>query len=344
LPKTERPIGDLLIGSHANERGVLSLDLAFWGIAETGLIIRSASVSYEWLEDAGTKLNISPDVLKDSQGNVVTRCVRIFGCQIGSAEPLMNKLKAAFGGLMQVRAPRFYDCLSRNYKGALEYLEYGFEVTSLDKLEGVALVDAFTKAGHKYYDNESAVPEGRWTEWIKGAPSQPIINLVPPVEGKPTDPQALVVLWRFENDHTTFDFPLKLDGAPKGRDKKGRIERQNYVKKNFTEDPDLAPLFDKNKHEYPIFKRERENGKYFESMEKYVEGFDWWREESGKWRGHRCLYICRVPIVKIPTDSNEKPIYTKEAKNELLYNYWPKQGIGIHLGLDENDSNLFTTV
>src|SRR5262245_55964569 len=83
-----KPIGDVLIGTHANDEGQLFISM-FSG--------QSGPTLFETLEttlsDPKKSVKIPDPLIGFKPGNPITHAVHIKGCNIGNAQPFLLKLK-----------------------------------------------------------------------------------------------------------------------------------------------------------------------------------------------------------------------------------------------------------
>src|SRR5436190_15042005 len=97
-----KPIGDLLIGTHANEEGQLSIPM-FPG--------QSDWTKFETLEDtlsdAKKSIKIPDGLIGFTAGDPISHAVHLKGCNVGNAQPFLIKLEDAFGGNVNVTAQKF---------------------------------------------------------------------------------------------------------------------------------------------------------------------------------------------------------------------------------------------
>ena len=159
------PIRHLLIHSHANDEGLLFIQLA------TG---NSREIVYEDLEEASRtgRIRIASEYLEprplDQSGNTIAPEIMIRGCRIGLAVPFLRQLKTALGGQFNVSAPKYFMAVAQYTRpaGYLEYLAYGFTITSKTRIRTKSLaLRAFAAGGFTRYDG-SSVTHQNLSRWI----------------------------------------------------------------------------------------------------------------------------------------------------------------------------------
>ena len=179
-PTVNRPIGDLIVGTHAGSKGFLSIPLS------RGQRGRS---DFEAFEDArdGTSDSVQvPDSLIGfSTGDPITHSFHIKGCNVGRnrsdttrtpAAPFLIKIKEALGGHVSVTAPKHFHGLDpAPGLGIFEYMAYEFKLGVLPTLgprrrlrgfvDQAAALAAFRAGGFRYIDG-TPVPNDDWIPLI----------------------------------------------------------------------------------------------------------------------------------------------------------------------------------
>ena len=125
-PDISFPVGDLLIGSHANRFGVLSMRMYRRQKGRTDF-----EKLVETLDPAKPAKSIKiPDAMIDyTDGDSITHSFDIKGCNIGKSEPFLTKLKEALGNHISVSAPiHFHGLTPIPSLGIFEYMAYEFSV------------------------------------------------------------------------------------------------------------------------------------------------------------------------------------------------------------------------
>jgi hypothetical protein len=179
------PVGDLVVGAHANSEGQLFILMYPSQVDVAGR--PTSRTEYENLEQtmeasaAGLLRRIRID--DDTIGFTTpppTHFLYFKGCNLGKAGPFLTKLKEALGGHVTVSAPRHFQGVVRvtrkGNNGSFEYMCYEFQVqtpaVALPKggFRGFAtradLIDAFDAAGHQYLGGFD-VPKDDWEKkWV----------------------------------------------------------------------------------------------------------------------------------------------------------------------------------
>jgi hypothetical protein len=161
-----KPIGDILLASHANSQGFLTTAAMFPG--------QRVSTSFEILEDTisdtSKSIAIPDSLIGFVTGNPVTHNFHLRGCNIGKATPFLNKMKEALGGNVKLTVSLHFDefVLNAGY-GVWESLFYEFRLIRKTAFGSRAdYITALDAAAFKYYDG-SLVP---LTEWKKLVPAK----------------------------------------------------------------------------------------------------------------------------------------------------------------------------
>jgi hypothetical protein len=321
-----KPVGDLLIASHGNDRGFMQIDL------DSG---SGTHITYEALEQAVTKGSIRiPDALIQKTGQPASSTVRIRGCRIGREEPFMKKLKEALGGAVGVTAPRHFHFVTVvPALGAFEYLCYAsFHITRPTKFDHKdALVAAFQAARFTFID-DSGVPAERWADWIPGNADQARHSVPMTVDFGETIGNRTTGTVSFLNgaveyrhDVLTSDSPWTIENVtePPPDDAAGRSLLKSNLK--------LEATF-QGAHDYPVYRRFGHR-----STDEYVDNWSWtftWNRETKRLDcvGTRHEYTILVPIT--------------DAKKHLIFNFHPASGtrLPVVAKLTEADDRLFLTV
>jgi hypothetical protein len=328
-----KPIGDLLLISHGNDTGWMSLDLdsaagTTTTYAELKTILDPANVHRK------TALRIPPTLYTPTGGTPGPTRVLLGGCRVGKAPKFVDALKDVLGGVVPIVAPRHFHMYSplirrqktprRNiFMGTYEFLCYAFEATSLTPLDQ----DGLLKAMH---DNPKNLT-------IDG-------NAIPPATCK---------AWLGKNFHAargTFDMPVKV---PLGR----KIATQTTLSPgqlrhvpgtytvrltNPTADQRTLAGLRTTLSQYPAMQPAWGFPEYeqygHDTFDQFFKSFTW--TASGPktnpvvWVGSREDYLMLVPVTSmLPAD-----------KGKLFYNFFPPRGsttLSAFKELDETDSRLY---
>lgn len=178
------PVGDLLVGAHANSEGQLFILMYPNQVDIAGR--PTSRTEFENLEQtmeasaAGLLRRIRiDDHTIDFTTPPPTHFLHFKGCNLGRALPFLTKLKEALGNHVNVTAPKHFQgalrATRKGNNGSFEYMCYEFQVqtpaVALPKggFQGfatrTALIDAFDAAGHQYLSG--AVPKADWNKkWV----------------------------------------------------------------------------------------------------------------------------------------------------------------------------------
>ena len=179
------PVGDLVVGAHANSEGQLFILMYPSQVDVAGRA--TSRTEFENLEQtleasaAGLLRRIRiDDHTIDFTTPPPTHFLHFKGCNLGKAGPFLTKLKEALGGHVQVTAPKHFQGVVRvtrkGNNGSFEYMCYEFQVQTPavelpnGHFRGFAtradLIDAFDAAGHQYLGGFD-VPKADWDKkWV----------------------------------------------------------------------------------------------------------------------------------------------------------------------------------
>ena len=145
VPRAAGDIRHLFIVTHANNRAeiVVGLDPTHYSVKGP-----FTDTDFEDVDRAVASRNIEiPEglVIDGVPVTSATTAIRIMGCRIGSSKPFLEKLKQAMGGRITVIAPNHINWLGSHeaMNGALEFLQYDFEVTTLGTMTRKELITKF---------------------------------------------------------------------------------------------------------------------------------------------------------------------------------------------------------
>ncbi len=157
-----QPIGDPLIGAHANSEGHVFIPMYPGQRGNTEYEILDAT-----LADATKSIAIPDPLIGHTAGDPITHAVHCKGCNIGKARPYLVKFKEALGDHVNVTAPKhFHGLTPEPAYGVFEYMEYEFIIRRKDAFPSrAAALAAFQGGGFTLIDG-SAVPNASWTNWI----------------------------------------------------------------------------------------------------------------------------------------------------------------------------------
>ena len=152
----ELPIGNALIGSHANSEGFVFIEM-FADQAKVVATTQPGQSDFEVLQ-ATVDLRSSRTVNQDdpnlwSRGN---HFVHFIGCNIGKVTKFMNKFKETLAA-NQLTAPNHFHGLTYLKKDAnlYEFMAYEFKVFREDHFPNrTALIDAFKAGGFEMLNDQ----------------------------------------------------------------------------------------------------------------------------------------------------------------------------------------------
>jgi hypothetical protein len=317
--------------SHANIEGRLKVQLE-WGAADY--------TDYEDLKDAVTskKLVIDTSLLlpRPIDAGVPLPAKMIFwGCLIGRVPLYMKKMKEALGNQVTVAAP-LYDHIGAELlspSGAVEYMGYKFEASSLKQLKDKkAAIAAFIPSAEPRIDN-NPVPPKLWDEWVPNNPNAPSkpdewieipnnVNLPNIGVGKKVSvnaPRKFKYYARKLFGLGTGPIPLSKDPGTEAGYKKAM---KDYLIQN------VRSFMDKD---FPMYVRLG-----YKSMDDFMDGWNWHFKYDKKTDGlsfapDRHQYMMIQPITDLAT-------------GELIANFFPtgKKGTVTEL-IKDTDPRFFAT-
>lgn len=331
-PDIDTPIGNLYVISHANEEGWLQISL-------DDVRRRFGGTNYEVADEAEQSGSVDLDTFlfePDGGGPTLRRFLRIVGCNVGRAEPFVNKLSDAFGPHVRVRAPRHLNMIAERRRGMFECLNYSFELAVPDALaDRAAVVQAFRNHGFRFYEGTAADPN-LFEAWIPRRLNRSFLRRGGSVRsqhehGRPTlgrridGEERLRIGIELEHVRRTFNFSINFDGidAPTRRPKQMDALRDSIKR---------VPIFD-DAHPYPQYRRFG-----YDSVDEFIDGWSWrFDRPQGNRRRLNCTatrhdYRISVPLVEIQS-------------GHLLYNFIPLRGsdTAARFDIPENDPNLIYT-
>jgi hypothetical protein len=320
--------GNLIIGSHGTDEGVLQIALDIQSAVPTTFEVLKAS----------TKITL------DASVRSADTSVFLFGCLLGSQEclPLITLMKQKLGNPKSVNAPRYVHA-THSIDGAnfFELMRYDFRILSK---AGFTTRDDLVKAFHdntdfKYYiDNPpTPIPPANWNNWIPPSPQlKPLdstisyeINLSFPVTINPAIGSVTTLVDKMADWISSLEvfteFGLPMTGAIP-TDVAGKAA---FAKQALGQDPLFGPLSATNP--YPVYTRY-----HLKSLQDFADGWNWTITPSASaghvdFKGTRYRYELLIPVTKTG------------ASNELIYNYYPDSGSAT-INFHENDTRLYGVV
>lgn len=326
----EPPIGNLYLISHANEEGWLQIRL-------DEVRRRFRGTNYEVAEEAEQNASVDLDEFlfePEDGGPAESRFLRIVGCNVGKAEPFVDKLSDAFGPHVRVRAPKHLNVIARRRRGMYECFEYSFELARPDRLANRdAVVEAFQDEGFKFYEGTDADPN-LFEAWIPRRLSRRFLRRSGRVRsrhahGRPTlgrriDRETALRLG-IDIKHSTrrYSFRINYAGSSPPR---GRADQEAALREVLEQADDFDDA-----HDYPQFRRFG-----YESLDDFIDGWSWRfrrRRRRLDCTGTRHEYRISVPLVHIDT-------------GHLIYNFVPLRNSDTEVLLEipeENTGLIYTS-
>lgn len=350
------PVGDLVVGAHANSEGQLFIQ-AFPGQRTAGgdptsrtdfeHLVQTMEVSAAGLL---RRIRIDDHTI-DFTSPPPTHFLHFKGCNLGQAVPFVTKLKEALGNHVTVTAPKHFQgaigVTGLGSDGSFEYMCYEFQVqvpataTPKGDLFGFAtrdaLIDAFHAAGHKYIDG-TLVPKADWEKkWVPSdiTRTQNFLMVLPlgaTVAGR----KVLAIKPKITKKSQTkgsrefrvTPIPSKWEFAPTSA-ATTYADRVAELKAKIA----LDPRFKAN-HTWPAFKRAG-----FPSLDTYMDGHLWnfgKANEGPLTTGVRFEYTVVLPIMD-----------TSGPTPKLFYNFYPGPGAAqaaVTTGILQNDPRFYLQV
>jgi hypothetical protein len=340
------PIGDLLFVAHGSETGYYYIPLS---------PTVAAPVDFEKATTADTAdtVRMAPALVTPSGGGPLnTITVRLRGCNIGKARPLVEKLQKAMtpsGGALNITAPLHFDEIHHIHGGWVEYLAHKFTLkvkapflTAAGKSDRPALLNAFDTEGFTYLDG-TAIPATSWTNWVPAQIHPPDRNWrqsfntnvdLDPAVGT----QTTVTIhreYRYEKPPFAWDWtpsdPPNDHGPAAATTEELNLLRTSLPQGTFNGNNVYDPGYP-----WPMWQRYG-----YTSLDDYVDNLNWIVTARGgtlRYRATRYDYTVMLPITDPPVPPANPAL--------KFYNYFPMSaatGPAV-LNLDETNADLFLTV
>lgn len=325
LPVTDRPIGNAFIGSHANSEGQMFVPL-FPGQADP------RKTSYETLEEsigsATKSVKIDDTTIGWTAGAPIDHAVHFKGCNLGQAQPYLDKFKHALGGHVILTAPRHFHGVTPEAKGSFEFMCYEFSVRApADFPTRAALIAALAGAGFKNIhgaavpvaDLEAVVPKPDITKTKKW---QVRVKLGATVGGTTT----ILVPQQFRVER----IPLvrRIGYATEADIPASKADRESALDASLAGDPLFA-----SGHAFPKYERVG-----YASLADLIAGYTWsFKKDFSKKLGH--MLVCTG-------NRTEYTVVTPVlgTTGNLIFNFHPDPASGlaaVTTGVVETDTRLF---
>jgi hypothetical protein len=302
-----KPVGDLLLGAHANNEGEFQLPMFPKQVGWTNY-----ETLEESLKDAAKSINVDT-VIGFKAGDPITHSVHIKGCNLGQALPFVTKLKEALGGHVTLTVPKlFHGTTPWPAEGVIEYIGYQFAMSRTQIFASrKAAIAEWDNAGFTLIDG-NPVTTADWQALIPADPNTSVWKNVNSKLGTAFGKRTTI---RTPRQHRivpiTFGpwtVPIP-PGKPVPADKSGQLQAlESHLQ--------TKPLF-KDTHPYPQFKREG-----FDRVIEFVSGYDWNCvpvKRTLVCNGRRLLYMVVVAI----TDPTTVPQGKLIGDGNLIFNFYP---------------------
>ena len=327
-----KPIGDLLIGAHANNEGQFFITM-FPG--------QRGPTTFETLEESikDTKKSIKiPDTLIGfTPGSAITHFVHIKGCNLGQAMPFVTKLKEALGGNVRLTIPKLFHGATPSAEGMFEYIAYQFPLNRTQPFaDRATAITAWDNAGFTLIDGNPVTT----ADWEALIPKNPNLDFRPNVNSKLGTSIGKRTTVRTPRQHRVLPidfgpwnvpFPTPQDVPTNKSDQLLALESD--LKKR--------PLFQPT-HPYPQFTREG-----FANVVEFVSGYEWTVRRAGPasldFFGRRALYMVALAI----TDPATVPTGKLIGDGNLIFNFYPNAGSSLTAktsAIQVTDPKFFVTV
>jgi hypothetical protein len=329
-----KPIGDLLLISHGNDSGWMSLDLDATAGSSTDF-----SELHDILDPANvhrkTALRVPPTLYTTAANTVGPTRVLLGGCRVGKAPKFVDAFQQVIGGALPVLAPRHYhmfsDMLETDrakkstvYMGTYELLCYAFEANSKTSFTTPALLTkAFADNPQNVTIDGNRVTQATFSKWLKKNFHQRRGRFRMPVTvplGRKIAHQTQLTPGELRHFPGTFNTHFD-NPSPAQRTLTG-------LKASLSQHPEMQPAFG-----FPVWEQYGHT-----SFELFFNAFNWKladpKSDPAVWHATREEYIMLVPITSMDP----------AAKGKLFYNFFPPR-TGSTLSaikeLDETDPALY---
>jgi hypothetical protein len=317
-----RPVGDILLGSHANEEGFLFVNM-FPG--------QRGATKFETLEsciaNAARSIEIPNALIDYTPGDPVTAFFHIKGCNIGMARPFLVKLREALGDNVTVTAPKhFHFIFFHTSYGVWESMDYQYRIIQPDAFANrAAAVTAFENAGFEDIDG-NPVPPANWGKWAPKKIDRTSKIDVPTKLGvtigdRKTIPCEREFRFKIKRFHYTIVFPTA------GNVPSSQADREAALEQSLNNDPGFA-----SSHDFPEYERWG-----YSDIPDFIAGYNWVFQPKKRrliCTGSRHEYTVIVSVLNTATGN-------------LIFNFHPNAGsplAAITTGMVESDARLFESV
>ena len=309
-----------MIAAHANSEGWIFI--AMHG-AQKG------PTNYETLEDtiatASHSIAIDDSVIGYTAGDPITHSVHFKGCNIGKAQPFLEKFREGLGDHVMVTAPlHFHGIWEQKAYGSWEYMAYEFVLRrKSDFAKRADLITAFDAEGFTYIDG-SAVPTADWGKWVPKKINKTVKTSVTGKLGVTIGKRKTIdAEQQFRVNRSPFTWTLTYPNA--GSVPTTKAARQTAFETAVNADPTFDPG-----HAYPQYVRLG-----YTSVADFIAGYTWTHTQVKNklfTKGTRVEYTILAPIVDMTTGN-------------LVFNFHPSSAAYTAISqLAETDGLYFAQV
>jgi hypothetical protein len=329
-----KPIGDLLLISHGNDSGWMSLDLD---------AAASTSTTYAELHDIldpanvhrKTALRVPPTLYSTAPNTVGPTRVVLGGCRVGKAPKFVDAFQQVIGGVLPVLAPRHYHMFvdlietdkakrSSLYMGTYELLCYAFEANSIEPFrDAAALLKAFADNPKNVTIDGNRVPQATFEKWLGRNFHRARGTFAMPVKvplGRTVAHQTELAPGQLR--HLPGTFTTHFDNP--SPDKRTLAGLETALSNHAT----MQPAFG-----FPVWEQYGHT-----SFDLFFKAFKWkladLKSDPAVWNATREEYLMLVPITSM----------LAADKGKLLYNFFPPRAgstLSAIKELDETDPALY---
>jgi len=345
-PGISFPVGDLLIGSHANRTGVLIMRMyrGQKGRTDFEKLVETLDPT-----EPAKSIEIPDAMIGYTDGDSITHSFDIKGCNIGKSEPFLAKLKEALGDDVHVSAPiHFHGLTPIPRYGIFEYMAYEFLVENPTRYRTRnEVVTAFEdKVPKEKLIDDTEVPSAAWGDKMANWQQRWIPRRVKRTRKRQVPAPLGQAIGRLNTVNTPQQFrvdrvryPYRIFFANRNQIPNALGDRRQLVRDSI----EGHELFQPG-HEYPFYEREG-----FGNFDDWFDSYTW---NARKWKVKRCRdkdrnrgwcllargvkfgYTVVIPI-------------TDPATGNLIFNFYPNAGSAeppITTGLTVTDDDFFERV
>ena len=327
-----KPVGDLLIGGHANAQGFLFIPMYRNQRGPT-----QYETLLETVEDPAKSIAVPDTLIGHTPGDPETNHLHIKGCNIGWSPQFLSMLKTAIGSNLHITAPLHVHYIWRQSNlGVFEFMVYDFFLRRPVRFASRnEYIDALVAENFVFYDG-SSVARADWE------------GLVPQRINKPSSRRINVPLGTTFGRRTTVPYNRSFSYAAKNFTFTCRYDPPAVVPRPEDRMAALGPALDSFKfretdldpgfsdtHPYPVYERFG-----FSSKQDFIDGHTWSFTKNGRSlisRGRYHTYRIRVPITN-RTAGNE---------GNLIFNFYPWTSSSSHpytVNISEMDLAFFACI